>query len=180
MNTDFFPGLSSPETTSLNLPHPVTGDPTGIIFHGCTPDSKRYVELQAEYIKPVKKQKVTLEDGQQSIEIEAQKAKEQAEMQEALLKATVSSITSDIPGNNWQDTAENRKALLDDVRNQWMLEAWRKQLDDRSKFWPEDAAGNSNSGPDASDGQTSPMGASPASVQTSTTTTDTLQGSATG
>ena len=133
-------GLAKPETagmsladlgcavkTSVELIHPATKKPTGVYLHGHTPDSAEWEQLQARIINPDSKTTVVIEKKKQKIEIDSD-----PEKRKALLIATITSITGI---TDFEDSVQNRKALLEQPKHKWMLDAWADHTDDRKDFF---------------------------------------------
>lgn len=120
--------LSSPSITSLELIHPATGEPCGVVITGHTPDSAEWIRKQKELASADKQALKFGKKGERYIDLDPA----DAERRKKLFIATITDI-SGIDG--WDYSPEAASDLLRDPAHSWMLEQWGEWVDDRSNFF---------------------------------------------
>lgn len=121
--------LASPETTTLELKHPVSDKPVGIKLTGFTPDSAQWAKNQ-EDIYGVEKSKALMrfEKGGASMEVDNDPEKRKELVFRSLTKLEGA---KDFDG----DSATEIKKLLSKPEYKWMLEQWEDHIDERKGFF---------------------------------------------
>lgn len=120
--------LASSSTTELELRHPVTSEPVGVIISGFTPDSKEWKNAEKEFIDPNRPQSLIIEKGKQRLELDASGLEKRHNL-------LLSVITGIVGIDDWSYTKDKAKILFENPNYAWMIEQWGEHLDERANFF---------------------------------------------
>ncbi|MCP5006164.1 MAG: hypothetical protein GY941_19820 [Planctomycetes bacterium] len=124
-----FDDLASSDTTTVELRHPITNEPTGVLFTGYTPDSAQWLKASKAGVNPNKKQSLILgKKGDNRIELD----NDATEKRKNLLIKMITNIEGI---GKWKYNTDNAKQMLNDPKYSWMLEQWGEHLDSRENFF---------------------------------------------
>jgi hypothetical protein len=121
--------LASSATTSVELKHPQTGEPTGVVISGHTPDSKEWKDAVKRINGPVAKQNLVIGKGTNHIEIDGSGTREKTTQ-------LLSEMVTGIDGlDDFKYTPEGITKMFENPIYAWIMEQWGSHTDDRKNFF---------------------------------------------